>query len=347
MVRGPRRPFVVAALLASGVCLLAGPTDAQEEGEAAEPITLDVEVVEGCPGDVAAQVLARTARARIAGAGEPGRRFAIRIERSGDRFVGTLAIETEITRSERQVAAPRCDEVVSALALIAALAVDAAARRDVAPAEEPVPPEPPSPAPLAVDVSPPADDRPASPAAAREDGSPVRPSIGLGVGVTSALAPGPMPGGLLMLELGVPRAEPLWLFRASAGAWSSGAIALENGNATFDAVLARIDACVVPLRAQPLWVAPCATFDVGSLQAEGEVGGRIVAGSQRAQPWAAPGLATRLGVDVVGPMAIALEAAATVPLRRDSFVFETPAEVVHQPDVVAIRGGLDVSVHIR
>ena len=115
-----------------------------------EPIRVRFEAPEGCPDEAAFldQVRARTAKARVAAAGEKARTFSVRLTQEGRSIRGRLAIEESADPTGlREVTGERCAEVVSALALITALAVDPQALT-AAPARLPAPPPaPPAPPP--------------------------------------------------------------------------------------------------------------------------------------------------------------------------------------------------------
>ena len=97
----------------------------------APPARADEEIVElryaapgGCPerDEIEAAIRARTPNVRIAA---PARRvFAITIEAVADGFHGTLVVDRV---ADKELAAPRCDDLATALALVTALAIDPAA----------------------------------------------------------------------------------------------------------------------------------------------------------------------------------------------------------------------------
>jgi hypothetical protein len=86
-----------------------------------EAVTLRYDAPPGCPdrGVVVAAILERTPLARFVARAE--RTFAITIETTPDGFSGTLVVDTA---EPRGLTAHRCDDLVSALALITALAID-------------------------------------------------------------------------------------------------------------------------------------------------------------------------------------------------------------------------------
>jgi hypothetical protein len=94
----------------------------------AEPIRIAYHAPARCPneGQFLGEVFARTALARNAAEGETAREFAVDIaDRSDGSLSGSLEIHaTNGPVSHRDMTATRCDELVSALALMVALAVD-------------------------------------------------------------------------------------------------------------------------------------------------------------------------------------------------------------------------------
>jgi len=109
-------------------------------------------VVESLPGATceggeafATQLLRRTNRIRAAKEGEPALLFRVEVLRGPDGPAGRLSVrELDGTRTERAVKGATCEEVVSAMALIAAILVDPNASLDpLAPAAVTAPDRPP------------------------------------------------------------------------------------------------------------------------------------------------------------------------------------------------------------
>jgi hypothetical protein len=334
-----RRQATSAALTLGLVGFMVGTARAQDP---APPIALGVDVPPECPSDLAVQILSRTPRTRLAGPGEPARRVGVRIVSEEGRYRGAVGLDgLDGEPVVRHVEGPSCDEVTAALALIAALAIDPEA--NMTPVAPVLPPAPIAPLP------PPA---PPPPLPRDPEALEVLPAIEVGFGVASGLAPRAIPGGALMLELGMPKKEPLFLVRAGASFWSNGQIAVErddgtaNAAAVYRAILARVEACVA-LRVERFSAAPCATFDVGSLSVQGSEDGVITEGLEASQLWAAPGPALRLGWNFAGPFTLALDGALTFPLQRDTYAFEQPPQVAHDVPAVAARAGAYVGLHFR
>ncbi|MBC7974891.1 MAG: hypothetical protein H7138_07875, partial [Myxococcales bacterium] len=88
---------------------------------APEIVELRYVAPDGCPARavVEAGILERTPNVAL---GAPGRRvFAITIEPIADGFRGTLVVDDV---ADKELSAPRCDDLASALALVTALAID-------------------------------------------------------------------------------------------------------------------------------------------------------------------------------------------------------------------------------
>ena len=93
-----------------------------------EPIRIAYHAPARCPNEpqFLGEVFARTGLARSAAEGEPAREFTVDIaDRAGGSLSGSLEIHSaDGPVSRREMTANRCDELVSALALMVALAVD-------------------------------------------------------------------------------------------------------------------------------------------------------------------------------------------------------------------------------
>ncbi|MBL8920267.1 MAG: hypothetical protein JNJ54_15480 [Myxococcaceae bacterium] len=107
----------------------------------------------------------RTARAEVVGDGDETKALiAIRIERVGRRFRGTLVLDLPTGVTRREASSPRCSSVVEALSLMSALVIDPEhAKMGPLPSQLPVPARtPPPPTPVeppverSVDLEPPA-----------------------------------------------------------------------------------------------------------------------------------------------------------------------------------------------
>ena len=159
-------------------------------------------------------------------------------------------------------------------------------------------------------------------------------SAGVEIAAAGAFAPKLAPGSALFVEASLtdPRAfafAPSVRFagiRADSGLLGSSPIVTR-----FQLQLARAE--VWPMRLALLdsvTIAPCASFDVGVLLAEGWASARSGM-SQRL--WAAPGFGGRFRWTIAGKIELQFDASGWFPLVRDTFVV-APGTIVH-----AIPGG--------
>jgi len=324
-----------------------------------EPIRIVFHAPAACPDEAAftAQVTARTARARIAAAGEVARTFTISITAQEARTRGTLRIDDPAgSPATRVVSGVTCEEVVSALGLITALAIDPRASTAPTPLA-PAPALPPPAAPIAPVAPPPP--RPPLPPPPRYDalpwwgpvGEPLpvipapspeprwRLAWGLRAGAASAVAPGWVVtyggfaevarsgGGVLspVIRLGYLHADSGWL-------------AVGDGHqASFAISAGRVEACPVRLELSATLAAyPCALFDAGAVQASG-VGKKY--GATHLVAWAAPGAVARLGWDVLDRVFVEAEGGVNFPLFPDTFSFTTLPGMLQAVHTVPAVGG--------
>ena len=350
-LRGERRAAAVTAA-ALAIVLASSAASAADS----EPIRVRFEAPTGCPSEAAFldQVRARTAKARVAAAGEKARTFAVHVTQEGRSIHGRLAIEESSMQTEiREITGERCAEVVSALALITALAVDPhastapPARLPTAPLPGPFAPgnsgvpllPPPSarlppnhPAPYFhpwswadLDVSP----LPAIPWIPPEIPRRWRFSVGAEVAALGGFAPPLALGSALFLEAELTSRRALAFaptLRLAAIQADSGLIGLGPIVTRFQLHLLRTELC--PMRlvlVDGVSIAPCASFDVGALLAQGWASAES-GSSQR--PWAAPGFGGRFRWMIAGEVDLQIEASGSFPLVRDTFVVR-PATIVH------------------
>ncbi len=360
---GERRGVAVTAA-SLAILLAAGSASAADT----EPIRVRFEAPDGCPGEAAFldQVRARTAKARVAAAGEKARTFTVRLAQEGGSIRGRLAIDESAAQTEiREVTGERCAEVISALALITALAVDPQAST-APPARLPaLPPFAPSPggpptigsgpsapdgAGIPVAPSPPARLPPNHPAPYRYAPSwadldlfplPVIPGIpqeipprwrffaGVEVVAVGGIAPSLAPGSALFVEAALtdPRAI------AFAPSIRLAAIQADSGNvgpapivAQFHLHLARAEVC-------PLRIVLVSGVTIAPC-ASFEVGALLAEAWASAESgasqrlWAAPGAGGRLRWTIAGEIELQIEGGGSLPLVRDTF-FVAPSTIVH------------------
>jgi hypothetical protein len=357
-LRGERRAAAVTA--ASLAILLAAP---RARAADTEPIRVRFEAPPDCPGEAAFldQVHARTAKARVAAAAEKARTFAVRLTLEGRSIHGRLAIEDSASQTEiREITGDRCAEVVSALALIAALAVDPQAST-APPARLPTPPralpaigsDPAAPAGISAPAAPPPrarlppnhpapyvrpplwDDLDASPLPAipwipAEISPRWRFTVGVEIAAVGGFAPPLAAGSTLFVEAALTDRRAL----AFAPSVRLAAIAADSGYLGPAPIVARFQlhamrAEVCPVRVMlfsSLTIAPCTSFDVGVLLAQGWASAQS---GESQRPWAAPGLTGRLRWTIAEEIELQIEGGGSVPLVHDTFVV-APDTLVHE-----------------
>jgi len=272
----------------------------------------DQEVVElrysappGCPSRAAfeAEIVERTPSARLS---VPARRvFAVTIEATADGFRGTLVVDRA---SDKELAAPRCEDLTTALALVTALAIDPTAT--VTPRARARTPEP-------------------------------RPRAwSLELDVDAMVEAGAGPGALLA---GAIEARASWRdgyaleLAAIAGRDS---IARDGAEAQFTWLAARPAAC----RSSPpatVRVHLCGHVEVGAVRAHGEM---IVNQRDLTRLWLAAGLHATARVALGSRSFGLLQLGASLPLVRDRYLF-APDVAIH--DTPSVTGWLVVGVGVR
>lgn len=327
----------VATALSACVALLTPAARAQGSTTA---LRLAYEASPGCPSapSFRGQVVARTARVRFADGEATDQVLVVSLVQEAGRVVGRLRVdETTGSTLTRELSGASCDEVASALALVAALAFDPQAKIDLA-----LPASPPPPLPL---PSP----RPAGPAARPTEPRPAKPAPEgpwrLGLGLQGRLASGPLPGfwpqGGLFLDAASTRRGWFAPSMRLAGflTWRQGYEA-GAGRASFSFGGGRVEGC--PLRwalLETLEARPCLGLEMAWLQGRGRLDpverqvnvlwvGLEASGRLRWAPTRAFFLETQGGLGV--------------PLTPYRFVFQQPDTSIHR--VSPISGQLAFSL---
>jgi hypothetical protein len=323
-----------AAAWSAGLVVLSSPLLASA---AIAPVVITYQADPACPDEAAFldAVRAQTPNLTEAPPGAPARRIAIEIAPEGNQLVGRLRVdELDGTTFSRDVASPRCDEIVSALALFTALTIDSGPTASPAPARPPAPvrARPPRSAPLPdlpVLVTP------------RDQVPWPRVELGAMASVRGGLAP-TLAGGV----------EPFFdwsTWRTTSGFAPSLRFALAfaaspttatpGGTVTFVWLAARASACPLALVLGPLTVRPCSGIDAGILHGQG---GDLAHPAAATRPWIAPTIAARAQWTIAAAIHVELEAGLTVPLIRDRFVFDTPPVDAHAAPPIAGFASLGV-----
>jgi hypothetical protein len=342
-----RRFFAALALAASCVTATAvGQPAVEPSSNTPQRVSLQYEEPLACPGQ-AAFVDAVDARVR-----RPVEwtqtatliHMVVKIERAAEHVAGKLEVSrngAEPTR--REFKAATCEEVSSALALVAALALDPNARTEpllpqaanASKQDFPAPPaptqidEPPVAAPPAPPVPPAAPAPPPSPPPRPRDPSHYLAWLGPSVGVAGGYAPEPLIS--LGLALGarrvVPGLSPGLQLTALWGKTGTTGPAAADGS--FAWAVGRLEVCPLQLKLDArLALEPCAAAEAGRLSARG-------ADSQIAEPvtverwWFAAGATVSLHV-TLRHLFFRFAMLGLAPATRDEFVFRDPDRIVHQ-----------------
>ena len=300
-----------------------------------------------CPSEAefVAQVTARVRRQVHWSSAGAVVQMVVIVRHAGDHANGTLEVVQRATEpTRREFTAASCEEVGSALALVAALALDPNARTEQLPARAPAPapsePEPaaaPVPAP---EVPPPAKPRPSpapvsrptrarnsyvvwlGPTFAAAAGYASEPLVALGLSLGArAVRPGFSPGFQL---------TPLWGKTGSTGPAAT--------DGTFAWAIGRLEGCPVQVAlAQPVRFEPCGVAEIGRLSARGAAADITPVGQERW--WFAAGASLSLHLSL-GSWFARLGAFTLLPATRDEFVFHDPERSIQQASWVVVGAAL-------
>lgn len=237
-----------------------------------------------------------------------------------------------------------CAEVVDALAFIVAelgraVSIEGDAHAPAEPDQAPTAPNQPAPATPQLAAEPALEER-APPERAR-----LRVQAGVGLQALSAMMPDWALGQLVYADLAWTRAG--WpsavTARLSALRAASGTIRGAIGDAEMLWLSLRGEACV-RLGREPWWATPCATFDVGWLEATGS---RAANTTTKRAVWLSPGLTARATLVALKFLAIEPEVGVLVPLSRPRLFFagaEGDGETIHRVSEVGFRAGMSLGV---
>ena len=249
------------------------------------------------------------------------RTFAVSITTTPDGFAGTLIVDAT---ADKQLAATRCDDLASALALVTALAIDPTASA----APEPPPPPPKQ------------EVRVVAPPPRRDPGREWTPDLTAGAVVDSGVTPDPLLAGVLQLR-------GTWDSRIGRVAFELAALGgrdttmAEGGKAAFTWLAGRPAGCVVIVRT--LELSGCGHVEVGLVRATGEM---IVNGRALNRLWWAAGAQGEARWPARSRGFIQLQLGVSVPITRDRYRFN-PGVVIHETEVITGWLGLGVGVRFR
>lgn len=252
-----------------------------------------------------AAIVERTPNVRL---GAPARRvFAITIEPTVDGFHGTLVVDDV---ADKELAAPRCEDLATALALVTALAIDPAAAPSAAEISRAAPPHAPPPR------------RP--PIARRAPGA-----WAIEADLGGLVERGAGPGALVAAAL---EARATWRDRTAlelAAIAGRDSTTWDAARARFTWLAARPAACRV-WRRWTLAIGACGNLEIGAVRASGE---RIVNHRGLTRLWLAAGAHGRVRVPLSPWIFGQLQLGAGVPLVRDRYLFAPAVELHATPAV--------------
>lgn len=290
---------------------------------AAPRVRIAYRAPEGCP-DEAAFVTAVAAQSRPF---ERASRSAVRVRsldaeiaRSTGGFEGILRVrEADGSTSEREVRGAACDEVTSALALVAALTIDTAP-----PAPSPPPPDEPDP------IAPPSARRWSVVTA-------------LHAGAFFAMAPSVAIGVSPQIEASPPVETP---FDVRLGFTFAAAPREETavGSADFYWFAARLEATPLSFSRGPLAMGLVFGADAGAVLGRG-VG--VWLGREQWRPWLDLAVGARGSAMITPSFGFELGGGMLVPITRDTWVFQRPFAIVHQTPPVGAYVTAGIRVLLR
>ena len=304
-----------------------------------EPIHVEYAAAPDCPNAevFTADVLGRTARARLTEAPAANRTFVVSIRRHGTRFVGSLVVRGgDGDTTAREVSGEQCAEVASALALATSLAIDPNATLTPAVAatnEATASPAAPQPA---AAPTPRFDEAPPDSGAERSKERGTRAfGLALGPSVVTNLAPDVAVGG---------SAELTWGERVPRGALSSlglsftfvrsGSHSTNGATSSFDFATARPELCSIGLVvSNGLGVAPCFGAELGAVVGRGS---NIAVPETSSRFWLALDASLRLRGFVSERWFVEASGGGVFPLTRYRFVFRDPETPVHDVPVAGL-----------
>ncbi|MDB5220001.1 MAG: hypothetical protein JWO86_7928 [Myxococcaceae bacterium] len=339
-MRSGRRLRIRSAAAAGVVALVAAATIRSVHADDLVPVQLELEGPTGCPDGAAftREVLARAPRARIAAPAERARALLARVKPGGPHgYDGVLVVrDNGGAATERAVHAPSCDELVTALAVIAAVvidpmtaktgAIDASAPADAAADVSEV---------LATDAAPPttattpdaSTEWPTEPPPNAEPRDAWEMSVGGGGGAVGGSAPTLMFSVPVFFEVfrnadGIVAPAIRLRFERTATAPSEiGAFARTGG---------ALDVCPIAFRARSLRAQPCGRLELAALFASGREVDPI---RSDLRPWFALGPVARVRLELATPLFLELEGALLLAIVRDRFFVE-PGTLVYRAPLV-------------
>jgi hypothetical protein len=312
-----------------------------------QPFRLEYWARGQCPDAIefAREIQTRAPRLRPAEGDEPALGFYAELDARGGSATGHLTARSPDGREvKREVRGATCDDVVTALALIAALAADPSqpveapssgesATRRKAPRTPVEPVDEPSFDPLSEPIV-------TDPAQRWTFG------IGGGLEFDSSIAPTPGSGLSVVFEAEGPggsAARPFYSLSAIRAAAAS--TETSGSTAAFTWLAFRLTGC--PLRwpeQTPLFLRPCGFLDGGVLEGSVSLDTRS---SDVTRPWFALGTFGRIEALVAEVVSFQLDGGVTVPLRHDEFRAGSGESVAFQVPSAGILGRIGLSYRFQ
>lgn len=318
--------------------------------ESSEPLSVHYAAASSCPpaDEFFAAVQARSSRVRRAADEASARTVHVKLYRKRDTFVGELAIQDRGRASRvRQVSGATCDEVASAVALIAAVSIDPTAI-----AGSPPGPESPTSATDVPDVSaaPSPAETPSMPKATRTLAQPIRdapsspphkstsPKASAWVVAAdgSALHLGASPPAFRG-HVGLRYDTRIGTSLGFGGALAQGQVESALARARLAWTTAVAEVCPFRLRfADHGLILPCAPVEIGTLSVAAS---GIENASTHTRLWASAGVHARIEWTLLTYVVLSAHAGGVVPLIRDTYYVRPTDDVFRAPAIMAIAGG--------
>jgi hypothetical protein len=333
-----QRLRVRAVAVASAAALAAAATIRIVRADDPVPVQLEYEGPALCPDGAAftREVLARAPRARVAAPAERARTLLARVKPGGGHgYDGVLVVrDTGGATTERAVHAPSCDELVTALAVIAAMVIDpmtaktgtidagSAVADATADGAEPTDAGGPPPIPAPREPQPEPEPEPEPEPKPREHWEI---SAGVGGGAIGGSAPTLLFSVPVFLEVsrnGAGLVDPAFRIRferTATAASESGAFTRTGG---------AVDVCPIALRARSLRAQPCARVELAALSVSGR---EVEPIRSDLRPWFALGPVARVRLELGSAVFIELEGGLLFAVVRDRFFVEPGTLVYRAP----------------
>jgi hypothetical protein len=326
-VDGTRR--AIASVVAT-VAFTAGTAHA----EGPSPPLIWYRSAEGCPDSAGflGRLEARGIQARLAVVGEPID-FVVTLGVGGDGAHGLLERQTKTgTVAIRRLDGGTCDEIADGLALSLSLADAPEERRRDEPAR--TVPESTATKPISNPASEPTREPVAAPA---EPQSPAHVSVGVQANVVTGVAPDPMLGASLFVNLAPGGSGAFARSSLRAGAFgATSASTTDSYDYRISVVGGRIGVCPAWLGGSALRVHPCASVDLGTIQ----TAGTGATGRASGAFWGAARFGLRLDVPIGERFALEAQADAQVPFTRYEITAGSAENTLYRTAAAGFGGGL-------